>query len=152
MVRVNLRFCEFAGGRTDLLGIVGDWRAWALRSILGFAAIFGTFAWLKHKAAVERISRQVEQTRWSLLAAHCLAMAAFVGLSFPIFVDGISGRADLLGTSWFAAGISPIILGGLAFLPRAIWAGLVRATGYLWAYCVVGNVGGRWLWQDSNSC
>ena len=132
---------------TGFLGVVGDWGAWVLRSILGFAAIFGTFAWLKHKAAVERISRQVEQTRWSLLAAHCLAMAAFVGLSSLIFVDGISGRADLLGTSWFAAGISPIILGGLAFLPRAIWAGLVRATGYLWAYCVVGNVGGRWLWQ-----
>ena len=41
-----------------------------------------------------------------------------------IFVDGRSGRADLLGTSSFGAGISAIILGGLAFLPRAMgWFG-----------------------------
>ena len=142
---------------TGFLGVVGDWGAWVLRSILGFVAIFGTFAWLKHKAAIERISSQVEQTpiRWGLLVAHCLVMAAFVGLSSFIFVHGRSGRADLLATSWFAAGISAIILGGLAFLPRTIWAVLVRATGYLWVYaliaalsaCVVGNMGGRWLWQ-----
>jgi exosortase E/protease (VPEID-CTERM system) len=142
---------------TGLLGIVGDWGAWVLRFVLGFAAIFGTFAWLKHKAAIERISSKVEQTpiRWGLLAAHCLALAAFVGLSSLVFVDGRSGRADLLGTSWFAAGISAIILGGLAFLPPATWAVLVRATGYLWAYaliaalsaCVLGNMGGRWLWK-----
>ena len=54
-----------------------------------------------------------------------------------IFVDGRSGRADLLGTSSFGAGISAIILGGLAFLPRAIWAGLVRASVYLWAYALI---------------
>src|SRR5215469_483449 len=40
---------------TGLLGIVGDWGAWILRAILGFVAIFGTFAWLKHKAAIEKI-------------------------------------------------------------------------------------------------
>jgi exosortase E/protease (VPEID-CTERM system) len=142
--------------RTGLLGIVRDWGAWILRSILGFAAIFLTFAWLKNKAAIAWISTQVKQTpiRWRLLAAHCFAMATFVELSSLIYVAGRSGRADLLGTSWFAAGISAIVFAVFAFLPRAIWAHLVRGTGFLWAYgsiaavsaCVLGNVA-RSLWQ-----
>ena len=142
--------------RTGLIGIVRDWGAWILRSILGFAAIFLTFAWLKNKTAIERISSHVEQTpiRWGLLAVHCIAMTTFVELSSLIYVASRSGRADLLGTSWFVAGILAIVSAVLAFLPRTIWAQLVRHTGFLWAYaliaavsaCVVGNMA-RWLWQ-----
>jgi exosortase E/protease (VPEID-CTERM system) len=123
---------------------------------LVFAAIFVTFAWLKNKTGLEKISTQVALTpiRWTLLAAHCFAMAAFVGLSSLIYLSGKSGRADLLGTSWFVAGISAILFAGLAFLPWATWTRFVRSTGYLWACaliaavsaCVVGNMTRR-LWQ-----
>jgi len=142
--------------RTGLLGAVGDWGAWALKFILVFAAIFVTFAWLKNKAGTERISTQIASTPigWSLLAAHSVAMAAFVGLSSLIYVSSKSGRADLLGTSWFVAGIAAILFGGFAFLPWAAWTGLIRGTGYLWACaliaavsaCVLGNMT-RWLWR-----
>ena len=70
--------------RAGLIGIMRDWGAWILRCIVGFAAIFVTFAYLKNKTALERISAQIEQTpiRWSLFAAHCFAMGIFVVLSF----------------------------------------------------------------------
>ena len=70
--------------RTGLIGIMGDWGAWILRCIVGFAAIFLTFAYLKNKTALERISGQIEQSpmRWGLFAAHCCAMGIFVFLSF----------------------------------------------------------------------
>jgi len=59
--------------RAGLIGIMRDWGAWILRCIVGFAAIFVTFAYLKNKTALERISVQIAPTpiRWSLLPAHC---------------------------------------------------------------------------------
>lgn len=146
--------------RAGLVGIMHDWGGWILRCIVGFAAIFVTFAYLRNKAALERISVQVAQVpiRWSLFVAHCSAMGIFVGLSFLLYGGGGSGSwADLLAASWFVAGISAIAFAGFAFLPSVGWAQLIRGTGDLWAYastavvsaCLVGYML-RWLWQPAS--
>jgi exosortase E/protease (VPEID-CTERM system) len=146
--------------RAGLIGIMHDWGDWILRCIVGFATIFVTFAYLKNKTILERISGQVAQTpiRWSLFAAHCSAMGIFVGLSFLLYGGGVSGSwADLVAASWFVAGISAIAFAGFALLPWVSWAQLIRGTGPLWAYastavvsaCLIGNMVRR-LWQPAS--
>ena len=123
--------------RAGLIGIMHDWGAWTLRCIVGFAATFVTFAYLKNKTALDRISSQIEQTpiRWSLFAAHCSAMGIFVVLSFLLFGGRGSGAwSNLLAASWFVAGISAIAFAGCAFLSWTLWVQLIRSTGHLWAY------------------
>ena len=146
--------------RTGLIGILHDWGAWILRCVIGFAAIFVTFAYLKNKTALDGISDWVAQIpiRWSLIAAHCSAIGIFAGLSFLLYGGGRSGSwGNLLAASWFVAGISSIAFAGFAFLSWAVWAQLIRSTGLLWAYasmavvsaCLVGNMA-RWLWQPAS--
>ena len=64
--------------RGGIVGLVGQWGAWTVRGIVGFVAIFLTFAYLKSNAALVRISDRVEQSPIGrgLLAAHLSAMAA----------------------------------------------------------------------------
>src|ERR1700735_1565474 len=136
-----------------------DWGAWILRCVVGFPVIFLTFAYLRKKRALESIFDQIEQNavRRILLAAHCCAMAIFVGLSFVLFRSGGSGSwVNLLAASWFAAGISAIGLAGLAFLPWTIWVELIRSTLGIYGLihsvvlaCLSGNVVRR-LWQPAS--
>jgi exosortase E/protease (VPEID-CTERM system) len=146
--------------RAGLIGIMHDWGAWILRCIIGFAAIFITFAYLKNKTALDRISGQIASSpiRWSLLLAHCSAMGMFVGLSFLLYEGSESGSwANLLAGGWFVAGISAIAFAAFAFLPWVGWVQLIRSTGHLWVYgstavvsaCLVGNMV-RWLWQPAS--
>ena len=144
--------------RAGLIGIIGDWGSWVLRYIIGFAAIFVSFAYLKNKAALDGISGQQIPIRWSLFAAHCCAMGIFVVLSFVLYGEGGSGSwADLLAACWFVAGISAIAFAGCTFLSWAVCSQLIRSTGHLWAYasiaavsaCFVGNVVRR-LWQPAS--
>jgi exosortase E/protease (VPEID-CTERM system) len=146
--------------RVGLIGMMHDWGAWILRGIVGFAAIFATFAYLKNKTALEAISVQIAHTpiRWSLLPAHCFAMGLFVGLSFLLYGGGGLGSwANLLAAGWLVAGISAIAFAAFAFLPWVAWVQLIRSTGRLWAYAstavisagLVGNMVG-WLWQPAS--
>jgi exosortase E/protease (VPEID-CTERM system) len=146
--------------RSGLIGIMHTWGAWILRGAVGFPVIFLTFAYLRNKSALDRISGEIEQTpvRWSLFAAHCAAMGSFAGLSFLIYTrGGLGAEANLLAAGWFAAGISAIGLAGLAILSWTIWVQLIRSTGYLWAYsllaivsaCAGGNVV-RGLWRPAS--
>ncbi len=150
-----------------LSGVMRNWGSWTLRGIVGFAAIFVTFAYLKNKAELAEISARFAETpiRWRLLAAHGCAMALFAGLSSLLYsgipYSGSAGRGynvwtNPLAVSWFAAGISAIAFAGMAFLPWAGWVQLVRSTGHLWAYagmailaaCVIGKMC-QWLWEPA---
>ena len=73
--------------RGGFIGLVGQWGAWTVRGIVGFAVIFLTFAYLKNNAALARISNQAERVPVGrgLLAAHLLAMAAFGALSWALY-------------------------------------------------------------------
>jgi exosortase E/protease (VPEID-CTERM system) len=146
--------------RAGLIGIIHDWGSWILRCIIGFAAIFVTFAFLKNKTALAGISGRIAHTpiRWSLLPAHCFAMGVFVSLSFLLYGGGEFGSwANLLAAGWFVAGISAIAFAALAFVPWVGWVQLIRSTGHLWAYastavvsaCLVGERV-QWLWQPAS--
>ncbi len=129
--------------RGGLIGLVGQWGAWTVRGIVGFAAIFLTFAYLKSNAALAEISDQAERVPVGrgLLAAHLWAMAAFGALSWALYGNHM-GRffANLFTPVWLVAGGSGIALGAFSLLPRRLWVRLIRETGSLWAYALVAVV------------
>jgi exosortase E/protease (VPEID-CTERM system) len=142
-----------------LVGFMHDWGAWILRGFVGFGAIFATFAYLKNRSALPEISMRIEQTpfRWSLFAAHCVAMSMFGILSFLLYGGSSGPHSGLLASIWFVAGLAAIAFAGIAFLPSAVWAQLIRGTGYLWVYsllavilaCFSGSIVRR-LWQPAS--
>jgi exosortase E/protease (VPEID-CTERM system) len=141
------------------LAFAGHWGAWTLRGIVGFAAIFFTFAYLKNKAVLLDISSQVKLIPVDprLLAGHALAMSLFGAASWALYGDHAFGStAAPLSALWFFAGVFGIVLGACAFVPAAMWARLLRDTGSLWFYtllavvfaCVAGAYS-RALWLPS---
>ena len=144
--------------RAGLLRVMRDWGALIVRGVVGFGAIFVTFALMRYKAALTALSAHLGQSsiRRSLLAAHGAAMAIFVALSFSLYEAG--AQSSLIAAGWWVAGGCGIAFAALAFLPMGTWALLVRSTGYLWAYalvaaaaaCAAGNMG-RWFWHLANS-
>ena len=106
--------------RAALIGIMHDWGAWILRCIIGFAAIFVTFAYFKSKTALDAISAQLAQTpvRWSFLLLHCFAMGLFVGLSFLLYGgSGSDSWANLLAASGLLPGFRQLRLPRSRFYP-----------------------------------
>jgi exosortase E/protease (VPEID-CTERM system) len=143
--------------RGSLLRFLAAWGPWILRCIVGFAALFVTFGYLKSKATFDEISERLAAIPIArgYLAAHVAAMVLTGALTFALYKSSVSGiQADLIAGSWLVAGVTAIAFGGLAAVPLALWTQMVRGTGYLWLYtstavvaaCVVGN-SGRSLWQ-----
>src|ERR1700733_9772813 len=145
--------------RGGLIGLVGEWGAWTVRGIVGFAAIFLTFAYLKSNAALVHISNQVEQAPVGrvFLAAHLLAMATFGALSWALYGNHmVAFFADLSAPLWLVAGGSGIAFAAFSLIPLTLWVRLIRETGSLWAYALVAVVSacvmGRYsqsLWMPS---
>lgn len=128
-------------GRHGLVGFVGQWGSWILRGIVGFAALFFTFAWLRREQSFEF---SLPSVSWSFLAVHL----ALVG-SFGILSSYLYGRnpSDVLAFGWLLMGITAIAAGTLSFIPIRVLTGIRRSTGHLWLWalsavlmaCVVGN-------------
>ena len=146
--------------RGGFLGFAGHWGAWTVRGIVGFAAIFFTFAYLKSKAALHEISHQVKLSAVNprLLAGHAAAMAVFGTASWALYGNHAAGSlASLVTLLWLLAGVSGIILGAFAFMPCVLWTRIIRDTGHLWAYtllavvfaCVAGGYS-QVLWLPSS--
>lgn len=126
--------------RGGIMGFAGRWGAWTVHGIVGFAAIFVTFAFLKSKDALDRISSQVKPmpVAGSLLAAHIFAMAAFGALSWALYGNHIlRPSASLAVPIWLLAGSCAIASAAFALIPPALWVRLVRETGWLWAYSLL---------------
>lgn len=122
------------------IGVIRDSGPLALRSIVGFAALFVTFAYLTSKPALERLSIHLASApiNWILVGAHFLAMAVFAFLSAGLYGNRFPGLSrDPLAGGWMATGVAAILLGLLAFLPLKFCVELVRQTGYSWAYALV---------------
>ena len=145
--------------RGGLIGFVGQWGAWTVRGIVGFAAIFLTFTYLRSNAALAQISKQagVVPIGRGLLAAHFLAMSAFGALSWALYGNHTAAFSANLSTAiWLFAGGSGIAFGAFSLIPLTMWLRLVRATGWLWAYalaavvsaCVVGRYS-QFLWMPA---
>lgn len=137
-------------------GFIGQWGAWILRGVVGFAIFFLTFAWLNHKSAILAAARDTADSRFNFgfLAAHVLAIAVFALLSSFLYGTSLSPLySDLLALAWLAAGLSAIAFGGFAVLGPPLWLRIARHTGYLWIVtltavvlaCIVGN-SSRSLW------
>ncbi len=146
--------------RGGFLGFAGQWGAWTVRGIVGYAAIFFTFAYLKSKAALNQISNLVKSVPVNprLLAAHAVAMAIFGSASWALYGNHVEGfSVTPVSVIWLLAGICGIVLGAFAFMPRVLWARLLRDTGWLWAYtllavvfaCIAGGYS-RVLWLPSS--
>jgi exosortase E/protease (VPEID-CTERM system) len=145
--------------RAGLLGLVGVWGAWSVRGIVGFAAIFMTFAYLKSRTGLNDISAQVNRipVGRGLMAAHVLAMAAFGWLAWALYGNHFGAQSTAWATPlWLAAAGLGIVSAAFALVPPALWMRLIRDTGWLWAYtlvaviaaCVVGAYS-RSLWAPS---
>ncbi len=143
--------------RGTLLRFLAAWGPWILRCIVGFAALFVTFGYLKSKSTFDGISQRVSAMPIGkgLVAAHFAAMVLAGALTLILYKSSISGaQADLIAGSWLAVGAAAIAFAGLAVIPLAPWVEMVRGTGYLWLYtstavvaaCVAGNEG-RTLWR-----
>jgi exosortase E/protease (VPEID-CTERM system) len=127
--------------------------------MVGFAALFVTFAYLKNKTGLNQWSDEVKQASVSkaLLLGHILAMTVFATLSWALYGNHIASfPADLLAPLWLIAGLSGIASAACAFVPLAQWTQLVRATGSMWIYtllavlsaCVIGSYS-QSLWVPS---
>jgi exosortase E/protease (VPEID-CTERM system) len=143
--------------RGSLLRFLAAWGPWILRFIVGFAAVFVTFGYLKSRATFDEISERLAAIPIArgYLAAHAAAMVLTGALTFALYKTPVAGgQADLIAAGWLVAGAAAIVFGGLAVIPLALWIQMVRGTGYLWLYtstavaaaCVVGN-SGRLLWR-----
>jgi exosortase E/protease (VPEID-CTERM system) len=127
-------------GRVGLAGFVYSWGAWILRALVGFAAIFATFTWLKNRRALEQLSAEVARVpiKWGLLGAHACALAAFTVLSWLMYGGGVQGmRSDVVVACWFAAGVSAIVSAGLSAIPGFAWRRLLAGDRYLLVYAIV---------------
>ena len=143
---------------SGLAGFIGQWGAWSVRGIVGFAAIFLTFAYLKSRDTLDDISRQAKQTPLdrNLLSAHFLAMATFGALSWAFYGNHATFLPALVAASWLVVGCTGLALVAFALIPGKLWIRLVRETGALWIYaalavvaaCLAGNYS-RSLWLPS---
>ncbi len=143
--------------RGGVIGSIGQWAAWTVRAIVGFTAIFVTFAHIGKNAALSTISRQAEQApiRVALLIAHLLAMAVFGALSWELYGNHFRELSAGIAVSlWLLAGLAGIVLAASALLPVRLWLQFLRATGSLWALALtlavaVGALGSfvRILWE-----
>ena len=142
-----------------LIGFVGQWAAWTVRGMVGFAVIFVTFAYLKNNAALAEISEEAAlvPVGQGLLAAHVLATAALGALSWALYGNHLTGfSAEIYPPLWLVTGCAAIAFGCLWLLPPRLWWRLVRETGSLWAgalvavvsACIVGSYS-RSLWAPT---
>ena len=127
------------GRTTGLTGLMGDWAPPILRSLAAAAAIFVTLGYLKRGSSYQQISSMLMMTplKWPLLGGHCVLMAAFAGLSVPLFGSKLSGlSADMLTGIWLVVGLAAIPLAVFAFMPPGLCVRLARSTGGIWVYAL----------------
>jgi len=143
--------------RGSLLGVLAAAGPWILRCIVGFAALFVTFGYLRSKSTFDEISERLVgiPIDRSLLAGHFSSIGIAGALTFALYKTHVSGvQADLIAADWLAAGLYSHSCPGFAVIPLMQWIQMVRGTGQLWLYtstaviaaCVAGNVG-RTLWR-----
>lgn len=140
-----------------LAGFIGHWGPWILKAVVGFAAIFASFAYLGERPVFAALDRNLAEMppRWPLIAGHIGAIAFFGWASAILYGSG--GRAGgALAAAWLAAGIAAVALAAFAALPARLWLNLAQGTGALWIYAALGSIAGcitanlsRSLWEPA---
>ena len=141
-------------GRHGLAGFVHHWGAWCLRLALGFAALFGTFLWLRNRTELEAAGSLLRKRiiNWPLAIGHTAGTLLFTTISLRVYADG-AGPSDGLVAAWAFTGIASACLLALALIPLDCWRQLAKGTGAIWALafgaalvaCLIGNYS-RSLW------
>jgi exosortase E/protease (VPEID-CTERM system) len=126
---------------TGLPGLVGRWGPWAVKSAIGFAALFATFAYLRHKEMALRTVRRaaLAPIPYVAFAAHFAAAAVFAALSGSLYrID--NGTSDAVAAAWIASGALAVASLAVAVAPLATWQELFHRTRYLWLYAGAGAI------------
>jgi exosortase E/protease (VPEID-CTERM system) len=121
---------------SGLAWLIGRWGAWTARFVVVFAVFFPIFGYPKARNSLQSISTLLRETpiSWRLLAVHFCAVAAFAGLSVPLYASPSGIPGSLVTGAWLAVGALAVALGGFAFAPPKLWMEAARATGYAWIY------------------
>jgi exosortase E/protease (VPEID-CTERM system) len=115
-----------------LLPLLHDWGAAVVRGAIAFAAVFLTFAVLKCRAALDRVTLLPIQPQW--LAGHVLLALGFVSASKQLYSAKLPDlNPDFLVAAWALIGLVAVALAALAFLAPKTWRQVWDATGSLWA-------------------
>ena len=116
--------------------LIGRWGAWTARFVVVFAVFFPIFGYPKARNSLQSISTLLGETpiSWSLLAGHFCSVAAFAGLSVPLYAGPSGIPGNLVAGAWLAAGGLAVALAGFAFAPPKLWMKAARATGNAWIY------------------
>jgi exosortase/archaeosortase family protein len=124
-------------GREGLVRQLGTVGPTILRAVLGFAALFTTFAWLKFRPALTSTSVELSEFKvdWRFLSAHISLIILFAFLSSSLGRSVSSSQYSQSSNgflfAWFAAGICSIGFGAISAIPLAFWRRILRDTGYL---------------------
>lgn len=126
MVLASLWFDGASLPATGLPGLLGQWGAWVLRWVVGFAGLFATFAYLRYPQVIHL---PVAPIRPALIGANLAAYAAFFTLSWQLYQGTPSDGGVAL---WVILALAVAVPASLAFLPLPTWQALHRLTGRLW--------------------
>jgi exosortase E/protease (VPEID-CTERM system) len=141
-----------SGGQ--LLPLLKSRGAWLLRCILGFSALFLTFAYLKNRTGLARISDELVglPLRRGFLAFHLAALGMFAALSSLLFGGSLPAHYDdFVAVGWLLAGLAAIAVAAFAFLPPAFWAQIIASGGNLWAFAIVAALAASYVGNMSRS-
>lgn len=138
-----------------LLGTQHNWGTMILRCVIGFAAIFVTFGFVRNRSAfdtgVSTIESEPAAIRWSFLGAHFAAILVFARLSSLLHSNRGFRWNDPIATGWVAAGLVALFFAALTFISRTVWVQWIRRTGLLWSYAatavVAASLAGSYFWD-----
>ena len=128
------------------------------RGVSAFLALFVCFGYFRARQTFGTLAGSRDPVPFSLrfFILHALAMGMFLACSVKMMAAG-AGHSTLLTLGWFVSGPCGIVFAALAFVPAAMWAALLRATGNLFAYLLPASVliarlvGVLWsVWNGSN--
>jgi len=125
-----------------LAWLVGRWGAWTARFVVVFAVFFVIFGYPKARNSFRSISTLLGETpiSWSLLAGHFCSVAAFAGLSVPLYASPSGIPGNLVAGAWLAVGVLAVALACFAFAPPKLWMEAARATGKAWIYALAAGL------------
>jgi exosortase E/protease (VPEID-CTERM system) len=113
---------------------IAAFSVWAIHFLIGFAAIYATFLYLRSQVVLTALAGMAESLSFQPIfaALHFAALAVLVGCSVALSGSGASLAMLWL---WLLAGTATLVFAAIALLPLPLWSYLLRATGVvgLWA-------------------
>jgi len=126
-----------------LTGVVRDWGASALRSLVVSAAIFIGFSVVRSRGALEEGLRACNETifEWRFLLGHLFTLAGCCAVSAWLFSTRATGTSvDVLAAGWLISGGLAVAFGIFAFLPPAACSRFLRGNPSAWIYALFAAV------------